>query len=48
MILCHCDDKEAVLKIISQDPFYINQIAEYDITEFYPVKTSQELTQYLK
>ncbi|PCS05705.1 hypothetical protein RU87_GL000415 [Lactococcus plantarum] len=37
-----------MLKIISQDPFYINQIAEYDITEFYPVKTSQELTQYLK
>ena len=48
VILCHCEDKEAVLNIISQDPFYINQIAEYDITEFYPVKTSEDLTQYLK
>lgn len=48
VILCHCHNKEEVQKIILEDPFYTNQVAEYDITEFYPVKASDDLIQYLK
>lgn len=47
IIICHCDSRDEVLHILSQDPFYINQIAEYEITEFYPVKTAKAFTQYL-
>lgn len=47
VIICYCDNRDEVMRIISQDPFYINQIAEYEITEFYPVKTAKDLAKYL-
>jgi uncharacterized protein YciI len=38
VILCNADCKEEVRKMIAEDPFFINQVAEYDIIEFTPSK----------
>ena len=34
IILLQCKNKEAVQEIITQDPFYKNKIAQYEIIEF--------------
>ena len=39
--------REAMQKLIEKDPFYLNDIAEYRITEFDPVKTSKEFKKLL-
>jgi uncharacterized protein YciI len=36
VILCKASSVEEVKQIISEDPFYINQIADYEIIEFTP------------
>ncbi|MBZ9626276.1 YciI family protein [Clostridium sp. FP2] len=38
IILCNAKNMEEVKTIISEDPFYINKIAEYEIVEFLPTK----------
>ncbi len=38
VILAYNCDRKELEKIVSQDPFYINQIAEYEIVEFKPTK----------
>jgi len=37
-------DKETMSEIIKEDPFYINEIADYNITEFEAVKLCKELS----
>lgn len=38
IILCNAKDKKEVNSIIMEDPFYINDIAKYEIIEFVPTK----------
>ena len=43
VILVVADSRAAVEKIITEDPFHIHGLAEYEITEFVPTKTCAEL-----
>lgn len=47
IILCNCSDMEEAKAIMKQDPFYKEKIAEYEITEFIPSKTSKEFAAVL-
>ena len=38
---------EEVKTIISEDPFYINKIAEYEIIEFTPTKYSEGFERFI-
>lgn len=47
VILCSAKDMEEVQAIIKEDPFYINEIAEYEIVEFLPTKYAEGFEQFL-
>ncbi|NDV56795.1 YciI family protein [Bacteroides sp. 519] len=38
IILCRADNKQDVQLLIQSDPFYINEVAKYDIIQFEPTK----------
>ena len=40
IILFNAKDETEMKQMISEDPFHINKIANYEITEFYPTKYS--------
>lgn len=44
IILCKALNKQDIENIISQDPFFINQIAKYQIIEFETSKCIKELS----
>jgi uncharacterized protein YciI len=48
LILCNAEDREEVDKIISEDPFYVNEIAEYEIIEFSPTKYAEGFEKFMK
>ncbi len=43
IILSKIADKTELQKIIEQDPFKINDLADYELTEFIPSKTCEKL-----
>ena len=43
VILFNSNNLEEAKKILHEDPFYIEEIADYEIIEFQPVKFSQNL-----
>ena len=43
IILSKASSKSELEKIIEKDPFKIHELADYEITEFIPSKTSNEL-----
>ncbi|GET34012.1 hypothetical protein PbJCM13498_28750 [Prolixibacter bellariivorans] len=47
VILSNTDSKEELENVLSQDPFNINDVADYEIIEFVPTMTSKEL-EFLK
>ena len=47
VILSKTDSKEELENVLSQDPFNINDVADYEIIEFVPTMTSKEL-EFLK
>ncbi|MDP1573771.1 MAG: YciI family protein [Coxiellaceae bacterium] len=47
IILSHLTDRKAIDEIIQQDPFYIEEIAEYKIIEFSPVKYDGHFLYYI-
>ena len=47
VILCQAQDKDEVWAIIAEDPFYREQVAEYDVLEFLPSKAAPGLERYL-
>jgi uncharacterized protein YciI len=47
IILCNAKDKEEVNSIIKEDPFYINEIAKYEIIEFIPTKYVDGLKEFI-
>ena len=47
VIIARTHDKDTLLHILTEDPFYQQQLAEYEIIEFCPSKASPELSQWL-
>ncbi len=43
IIMSQIKDRSELEKVIQDDPFYKNQLADYDIIEFIPSMTSEEL-----
>lgn len=43
LILAQAENKEAMMEILSQDPFYKNQLADYDVIGFIPSMACPEL-----
>ncbi|WP_432454403.1 MULTISPECIES: YciI family protein [unclassified Agarivorans] len=43
VILAQADSRTALDAILAEDPFKIHQLAEYEVTEFIPTKTSPAL-----
>ncbi|CAH2212785.1 YciI family protein [Tepidibacter aestuarii] len=43
VILSNIKDKEELMDVLKKDPFYKNEVAQYDIIEFVPSMTSKEL-----
>ena len=48
IIVMQAESVEQVERIISEDPFHRAKVAEYQIIEFIPTKTSEDLAQYRK
>lgn len=48
VILCRAESIEHVWSIIKQDPFYQQDVANYEVIEFAPTKCAQMLEDYLK
>lgn len=44
IILCNGNNKEEINSIIKEDPFYINNIAKYEIIEFIPTKYTDDFS----
>ena len=47
IILSQLTDREELMKVIKQDPFYINDVADFDVTEFVPIKYHQHFSQFI-
>lgn len=47
IIISQLTDRDQLEKIIEQDPFLINNIADYEIIEFTPVKFHKGFTSFL-
>lgn len=47
VILYRAENKEQALTIMQKDPFYIQQIAQYDIIEFVPSKYATGFEQFI-
>lgn len=43
VILANCESKEMMEKIVSEDPFFQAGVANFDIVEFVPTMTSDDL-----
>jgi uncharacterized protein YciI len=48
IIILNAKDRNEVEKIISEDPFYINAIAEYEIVEFLPTKFDSRFEVFIR
>lgn len=48
IILCNSKDKEEVNLIIKEDPFYINEVAKYEIIQFMPTKYVDGFKEFIK
>lgn len=41
-IVCNCTDMEEAKEIMEKDPFFKEGIAQYEVIEFVPSKSSEE------
>ena len=48
VILLNAESLSEVEKIILEDPFNINEIAEYEITEFFPTKYNKNFKTFVE
>ena len=48
IIIANAESKNEVEQIISEDPFYIRQVADYDITEFIPSKYNENFKLFIE
>ena len=47
IIICNGKDKEEIMSIMKEDPFYKNNIAKYEIIEFIPTKHADEFKEFI-
>lgn len=47
VILSQLKDQHELEKIIHQDPFYLHDLADYEIIEFHPVKYHPEFSNFV-
>lgn len=47
IILCNAKDKTEINSIIKEDPFYINNIAKYEIIEFIPTNYADGFKEFI-
>jgi uncharacterized protein YciI len=48
IIICNFKSVEEVWNFIHQDPFFINDIASYEVIEFDPVKYAKDFEPFIK
>ncbi|MBB6331473.1 uncharacterized protein YciI [Chryseobacterium sediminis] len=48
IIIANAKSKNEIEQIISEDPFYIHQVADYDITEFIPSKYNENFKLFIE
>ena len=48
VLLSQLTDKSKLEEILKQDPFYIQDIADYEIIEFTPVKFHGKFSEFIK
>ena len=48
VILLNAENLSEVESIILEDPFNANEIAEYEITEFFPTKYAEDFANFVK
>ena len=48
IIISQLDDREALNALIKQDPFYLHDVADYDIVEFTPVKYHKHFSAFVE
>ncbi|KAA2224355.1 YciI family protein [Chryseobacterium sediminis] len=48
IIIANAEFKNEIEQIISEDPFYIHQVADYDITEFIPSKYNENFKLFIE
>lgn len=48
LIVASGSDRDEIEKIIAQDPFYVHQIADYEVTEFEPTQWDARLDNLIK
>lgn len=48
IIICNVSDKTEAERIIQEDPFFINKVAEYNMIEFLPTKYADGFERYIK
>lgn len=47
IILASISDRKELEHIVSEDPFFAHQIAEYDIIEFFPTKFDEGFKKFI-
>jgi len=47
-ILVNSTSKDEVEKIVSEDPFFINKVASYEIIEFIPTKFDEHFSPFMQ
>ena len=47
VILCKSQTEKEVKEIIKEDPFYVKEIAEYEIIDFIPTKYADGFEKYI-
>jgi len=48
IIICNVSDKVEAERIIQEDPFFINKVAEYNLIEFLPTKYTEGFERFIK
>lgn len=48
IIIAQSESRESLQKILHEDPFYIHELAEYQIFEFSPVRQLPEFKEFLE
>lgn len=47
VILCRAESREQAIAIMQKDPFYIQQIAQYELIEFIPTKFAKKFEVFI-
>lgn len=48
VVICNAKDKEEAKLIIQEDPFYKNDVAEYEVIEFVPTKYKEGFEKFIE